>query len=545
MVTDYLGADLLRQSNAIRVNRRTAMTVAADLFDCLIDLHKQDLVHGDVKPENVMWRGLREGSALDRVSLIDYGFTEFFRNPVSQRIRKEESVLKAWGTYAYASLNTINKMVNTQRDDAISAFYTVLAVEGKFGLVDAVARSGNAAKFESNMLEWLSTPTPVIADPVFLHVWQILRNLEFGEDIPRSVPQLFRARARELSTPYGSVRETATIMSTPVVEGLRHKLDLSFANGILPEKIQHRAAGTYLVRAGGEMWTLAYGPRLAENVYKGVSLVDNGKMSTLSFGSREDNCRHLQYNEANILSALQSSDSSDHGIPQMTYFGDVRLASEHVRRFRNPTILIFDNHFYRNLASVRRRKVYRWSSNARRKKSSMRGITSRHACAAGLQLLDTLQFMHDNHIIYNAPITPDVIFVDSSRRNVYLTGFTRAKYYTEINDVSGKLVHIDDVDLADPPEPSLFSSTMSMLGYAQSRRDDLESLAYTLIHMMGVDLGPLRSSGTLEQYLRSKTATAPFAKYLKEISMLSFKDEPNYQLLANLLKIRVRGNEKF
>jgi serine/threonine protein kinase len=91
-----------------------------------------------------------------------------------------------------------------------------------------------------------------------------------------------------------------------------------------------------------------------------------------------------------------------------------------------------------------------------------------------------------------------------------------------------------------------FVSINGQQGYAQSRRDDLESLAYTIIYSALGNL-PWTSNavGNEEAILQKKTSItaeelceglpAPFCKFVTCVRSLGFDQKPDYQYLHSIL----------
>ena len=95
-----------------------------------------------------------------------------------------------------------------------------------------------------------------------------------------------------------------------------------------------------------------------------------------------------------------------------------------------------------------------------------------------------------------------------------------------------------------------FTSINSHLGQTQSRRDDLESLVYSIVYLCRGRLPwqHIIKEGTVEQYeaavLEKKTAVAetlcqglplPFVMFTQHIQSLSFDEKPQYDHLRTLL----------
>jgi serine/threonine protein kinase len=93
----------------------------------------------------------------------------------------------------------------------------------------------------------------------------------------------------------------------------------------------------------------------------------------------------------------------------------------------------------------------------------------------------------------------------------------------------------------------LFTSINGQQGYSQSRRDDLESLAYTIIYSALGDLPwTANSAGNDEKaILRTKTSItaeelceglpAPFCNFVTYVRSLGFDQKPDYQYLHSIL----------
>lgn len=167
-------------------------------------------------------------------------------------------------------------------------------------------------------------------------------------------------------------------------------------------------------------------------------------------------------------------------------------------------------------------------------------------CEYGLQLLNTLEFMHGKNIIYNTPLTPSTIYTEASNRFVYLQDFTRARFYMVESDARGTLTHISSTedaytDVALDALPSVldepFASDFAKLGLTQSRKDDLESLLYTMVHLAGVNVGRLRKKeGAFETFLAETPRLGVLHKFYRDVSRLQFTEKPDYETLRIYLQ---------
>jgi hypothetical protein len=92
-----------------------------------------------------------------------------------------------------------------------------------------------------------------------------------------------------------------------------------------------------------------------------------------------------------------------------------------------------------------------------------------------------------------------------------------------------------------------FVSINGQQGYAQSRRDDMESLVYTIIFLAHGNLPWIRlcSQSDEEGVLRKKLLItveelckglpAPFCKFINHVCSLGFDKKPDYQYLCSIL----------
>jgi len=164
----------------------------------------------------------------------------------------------------------------------------------------------------------------------------------------------------------------------------------------------------------------------------------------------------------------------------------------------------------------------------------------------GDQMLCRIEFLHSRHLVHR-DIKPDnfLMGLNKNKSIVHICDFGLCKNF---RDQKGK--HIPFQDGKSLTGTSRYASIHSHLGYEQSRRDDLESLAYSLIYF---SRGSLPWMGTKAQNKQEKykkilqiklNSTVnvlcdklpnEFIDFVNYIKDLAFDDRPNYQYLKSIL----------
>ena len=161
--------------------------------------------------------------------------------------------------------------------------------------------------------------------------------------------------------------------------------------------------------------------------------------------------------------------------------------------------------------------------------------------------LSAVESLHDRHFVHR-DIKPSNVMVqglqaDSVSPTIFLIDFGLAQLFRN----SSTYLHIRftmDHSIVGTLE---FASVNSQQGYAQSRRDDLESLAYTIIYLVRGDLPWTHLSvyGDHEAVLKKKKhitveelcegLPTPFCEFVIHIRLLGFIQKPDYQHLRSIL----------
>ena len=182
-------------------------------------------------------------------------------------------------------------------------------------------------------------------------------------------------------------------------------------------------------------------------------------------------------------------------------------------------------------------------------------FTVKDICMILIQILDRLEFVHSKYIIHR-DIKPENIMVDyETKRIVYLIDFGLAKKYR--SNRTGR--HIKFTIPKRLTGTARYASVNALRGTEQSRRDDLESLAYILIYFVNKGNLPwqgLNAQDKIERYKKiyyikrdikledlCKGMEQEFYEFVKYVKHLQFEEDPDYNYLKGLfMKVLNRKN---
>lgn len=125
LVTSVLGKnlyELLRLCNG-RFSVRTTLMIGIQMIDRIEHLHKSHYIHRDIKPENFL---VGINGHKDIIHLIDFGLSTKYISSKTLKHRKININCGPVGTLRYMSINTLQGVSQSRRDDMESIGYVLI-----------------------------------------------------------------------------------------------------------------------------------------------------------------------------------------------------------------------------------------------------------------------------------------------------------------------------------------------------------------------------------------------------------------------------------
>ena len=169
-------------------------------------------------------------------------------------------------------------------------------------------------------------------------------------------------------------------------------------------------------------------------------------------------------------------------------------------------------------------------------------------CMIGIQMLDRIEYIHSRKVIHR-DIKPDNFTIGKGNKShiIYILDFGLAKKYWSTTHKS----HIPFTTGKRLTGTARYASINALSGFEQSRRDDLESIAYILLYFLRGSLPwqGLKINNREDRYKKicekkKNTSSKDLCKgfpneletFVRYVRNIEFTEVPDYDYLRDLLK---------
>ncbi|CAD8185665.1 unnamed protein product [Paramecium pentaurelia] len=256
------------------------------------------------------------------------------------------------------------------------------------------------------------------------------------------------------------------------------------------------------------------------DIYLGVNTKNNIEVA-IKLEPISSQCPQLRYEHEIYKRLLADNQSIDRGIPHVYYTSEEG----------GYTFMVMD------LLGASLEEIF----VSKKKKFSLKTVVM-----IGLQFLERIEFIHSKGIIHR-DIKPDNFLIGkvNKQNKIYILDFGLAKRFIKENG------HIPYRESKTLTGTARYCSLNTHLGVEQSRRDDIECMAYVLFYFLKSTLPwqNMRAKNKREKYERimekkmtttydelCKGVPKEFGLILKHARNLEFEEEPNYKYLKGLLE---------
>ncbi len=262
-------------------------------------------------------------------------------------------------------------------------------------------------------------------------------------------------------------------------------------------------------------------------VYEGINILTNESIA-MKFEKKSSNLRLLESELFHLL------ELKGFGIPKIISFGKNNLFNILVEELLGPSMT----------------KLWNLKENINQR------ILLKTICMLGIQSLDRLEFIHSKNYIHR-DIKPDNLLIGAKEKKniIYLIDFGLSGKYK--SNRTGK--HIKYQFIKRIYGSYRYMSINANRGFELSRRDDLESLGYSLIYLAknylpwsSIDSLQLEKNIIIEAVFKLKNSTTPeklcqglpeeFVEYIKYVKQLLLEENPDYLYMKSLFSSYLSRN---
>ena len=280
--------------------------------------------------------------------------------------------------------------------------------------------------------------------------------------------------------------------------------------------VEIRVGGRY--RLGKKIGTGAFG-----EIFEGTDIFDN---SSVAIKLEHNSVKYPQLLfEAKLLKSIPGT-----GIPIMHWFG---IAGEY-------------NAMVMDLLGQNLEDLYNYCA---------KNFTLKTILMIIIQMIERLKHVHDNHYIHR-DIKPENFLIGkyTTAKTIYLLDFGLAKRYRD----EYTHIHIPLKENRNLTGTARYASCNAHNGLEQSRRDDMESIAYVILYFFRKKLPwqGLKCKDKNEKHAKIKEikmSMTPeklfegipkeFADYLTMVKKLGFEDEPAYKSYIQMFNKLFKAKE--
>ena len=115
----YNSSDKFLKINSKYFNEKDVLMLAIQILQQLNNLHKFEIIHNDIKPDNFVF-----DKNTNKFKLIDFGLSKFYIK--EKKHIKFSKKCPRYGTYRYMSINAHKRYSLSRRDDLISLSYSLI-----------------------------------------------------------------------------------------------------------------------------------------------------------------------------------------------------------------------------------------------------------------------------------------------------------------------------------------------------------------------------------------------------------------------------------